>query len=212
MRLILVGPPGSGKGTQAALLRQHYAIVHLSTGDMLRCAVTRGTKLGKIVDSMMKSGSLVPDEHVIALVKERLQEASCDGGFLLDGFPRTLAQAKALQHFLDSRGVALDCVIKLDVPDIMVVERITGRRLDPETGKIYHVTFNPPPPHITHRVIQRKDDTAKAVTRRLEKYHAETAPVLPFYENLGLVQHIDGTKPLETVFQELCKILDGFTP
>lgn len=192
MRIILVGPPGAGKGTQAARLRETYDMVHLSTGDMLRAAVKAGTALGKQADGFMKRGDLVPDDVVIGMVLERIAEPDCAGGFMLDGFPRTRPQAEALDAAMGDAGVTLDAVVLIEVPDELIVDRITGRRSDPETGTIYHMTFNPPPADVADRVVQRKDDTREACVARLEKYHAETAPIVPFYAAKGLLRRIDG--------------------
>jgi adenylate kinase len=191
--MILVGPPGAGKGTQAKRLVERFGIPHISTGDMLRAAVKEGTDLGKQADGFMKSGALVPDELVIAMVIERLGKPDCGKGFMLDGFPRTRPQAEALDTQLADAGLGLDAVVLIEVPDDMIVGRITGRRLDPETGEIYHTEFNPPPAGVADRVIQRKDDTGEACRKRLEKYHSETAPIVPFYEQKGILKRADGT-------------------
>lgn len=192
MRAILVGPPGAGKGTQAAFLVESYEIPHISTGDMLRAAVKAGTELGKMADKFMKAGDLVPDEVVIGLVVERISQPDARGGFLLDGFPRTRPQAEALDKALAEAGVDLDAVVLIEVPDALIVERITGRRSDPETGKIYHLKFNPAPPEVADRLVQRKDDTEEACRARLTKYHSETAPIIPFYDAKGLLKRVDG--------------------
>lgn len=192
MRMILVGPPGAGKGTQAARLVDSYAIPHISTGDMLRAAVKEGTELGKQADKFMKDGALVPDEVVIGMVVERIAKPDAEKGFMLDGFPRTAPQAEALDKALQAADVELDAVVLIEVPDAMIVERITGRRSDPETGAIYHLTFNPPPADVADRLVQRGDDTEEACVKRLEKYHSETAPIVPFYEKKGLLKRVDG--------------------
>jgi len=192
MRMILVGPPGAGKGTQAARLLERYGIPHISTGDMLRAAVKEGTELGKQADACMKRGDLVPDEVVIGLVQERIAKPDAQKGFMLDGFPRTLPQAQALQTALDESGVDLDAVVLIEVPDQLIVDRITGRRSDPETGAIYHLKFNPPPADVADRLVQRKDDTEEACVARLEKYHSQTAPIVPFYEKRGVLTRVDG--------------------
>ncbi len=198
MRMILVGPPGAGKGTQAARLLDAHRIPHISTGDMLRAAVAKGTELGKQADGFMKAGQLVPDDVVIGMVLERISEDDCSTGFMLDGFPRTRPQAAALATALDSAQVALDVVLLLEVRDELIVDRITGRRMDPETKRIYHVTFDPPPADVAGRVVQRKDDTEEACKARLAKYHSETAPIVPFYEELGILKRVDGVgKPDE---------------
>ena len=192
MRLILIGPPGAGKGTQAEHLVERFQIPHISSGDMLRSAVAAGTDLGKQADGFMKAGQLVPDELVIAMIIERTAGPDCASGFILDGFPRTRPQAEALAVDLAKAGVTLDAVVLIEVPDSRIVERVTGRRMDPETGDIYHVQFKPPPTAIAHRVVQRKDDTEEACSARLEKYHGETAPIIPFYSEQGLLKRIDG--------------------
>lgn len=188
MRMIFIGPPGAGKGTQAARLVERYSIPHISTGDMFRAAVKAGTPMGKEADRYMKDGQLVPDEVVIGMVKERIAMDDCAKGFMLDGFPRTVPQAEAL----DAAGVSLDAVLVLEVADDLIVERITGRRSDPETGAIYHLTFNPPPAEVADRLVHRKDDTEEACRTRLDAYHAQTAPIIPFYDARGLVKRVDG--------------------
>jgi adenylate kinase len=192
MRMIFIGPPGAGKGTQAARLVERHRIPHISSGDMLRAAVAEGTALGRAADGYMKSGQLVPDDVVIGMVIERIAKPDCAGGFMLDGFPRTRPQAEALDKALAQAGVALDLVLLIEVPDDLILERITGRRSDPQTGAIYHVKFNPPPPDVAGRVVQRSDDTEEACRARLAKYHAETAPIVPFYEAKGLLRRVDG--------------------
>jgi adenylate kinase len=207
MRMILVGPPGAGKGTQAARLLEEYAIPHVSTGDMLRAAVNEGTELGKQADAFMKAGNLVPDEVVIGMAIERIQKPDAAAGFMLDGFPRTSAQAEALDAALAAAGLALDAVVLIEVPDAFIVQRITGRRSDPETGAIYHLEFNPPPAEIADRLVQRKDDTEEACVARLEKYHSETAPIVPFYEAKGLLKRVDGVGAPDEVTARLRAVL-----
>jgi adenylate kinase len=207
MRMILVGPPGAGKGTQAAALVDRFKIPHISTGDMLRAAVAEGTELGKQADGYMKSGALVPDEVVIGMTIERIAKPDCASGFMLDGFPRTRPQAEALDQALTKAGVALDTVVLIEVADELIVERITGRRSDPETGAIYHLKFKPAPPEIAGRLIQRKDDTAEACKARLEKYHSETAPIIPFYEQKGILRRVDGVGTPAEVTQRMANAL-----
>ena len=207
MRMILVGPPGAGKGTQAVHLVERFKISHISTGDMLRAAVSEGTELGKQADGYMKAGGLVPDELVIALVIERIGKPDCAKGFMLDGFPRTRPQAEALDVELHKAGVALDVVLQIEVPDNLIVERITGRRLDPDTGDIYHMKFKPPAADIAGRVIQRKDDTEEACRARLEKYHSETAPIIPFYEAQGRLKRVDGNAAPDEVSLRIRQVL-----
>jgi len=207
MRMILVGPPGAGKGTQAVHLVERFKISHISTGDMLRAAVSEGTELGKQADGYMKAGGLVPDDLVIAMVIERIGKPDCVKGFMLDGFPRTRPQAEALEVALQKAGVALDVVLQIEVPDDLIVERITGRRLDPDTGDIYHMKFKPPPANIAGRVMQRKDDTEEACRARLEKYHSETAPIIPFYDAQGTLKRVDGNAAPDEVSRRIEQVL-----
>jgi len=207
MRMILVGPPGAGKGTQAVHLIERFKISHISTGDMLRAAVSEGTELGKQADGYMKAGGLVPDDLVIAMVIERIGKPDCTEGFMLDGFPRTRPQAEALDIELQKAGVALDVVLQIEVPDDLIVERITGRRLDPDTGDIYHMKFKPPPADIAGRVMQRKDDTEEACRARLEKYHSETAPIIPFYAAQGRLKRVDGNAAPDEVSRRIMQVL-----
>jgi adenylate kinase len=207
MRMIFIGPPGAGKGTQAARLVERHRIPHISSGDMLRAAVAEGTALGRTADGFMKSGQLVPDDVVIGMVIERIAKPDCAGGFMLDGFPRTRPQAEALDKALAQAGVALDLVLLIEVPDQLILERITGRRSDPQTGAIYHVKFNPPPPDVAGRVVQRSDDTEEACRARLAKYHAETAPIVPFYESKGLLRRVDGEGSPDEVTERIQRAL-----
>ena len=209
MRMILIGPPGAGKGTQAEYLVERFQIPHISSGDMLRAAVAAGTDLGKQADGFMKAGQLVPDELVIAMIVERTSQPDCARGFILDGFPRTRPQAEALAVDLQEAGVTLDAVVLIEVPDSCIVDRVTGRRMDPETGDIYHVQFKPPPAEIASRCAQRKDDTEKACTARLEKYHAETAPIIPFYDEQGLLKRVDGDTTPDVVTARIAETLDA---
>ena len=209
MRLILIGPPGAGKGTQAEYLVERCQIPHISSGDMLRAAVAAGTDLGKRADGFMKAGQLVPDKLVIAMIVERTAQRDCARGFILDGFPRTRPQAEALAVDLKEAAVTLDAVVLIEVPDSRIVKRVTGRRMDPETGDIYHVEFKPPPVAIAGRVVQRKDDTEEACTARLEKYNAETAPIIPFYSEQGLLKRVDGDTTPEVVTARIAETLDA---
>lgn len=207
MRIILIGPPGSGKGTQAKRVVNRAGIPHISSGDMLREAVANGTGPGKKADSYMRLGALVPDHLVIEMIMERISASDCKTGFLLDGFPRTLPQAEALDQTLVASGVQIDHVPLIEVPDEEVIIRITGRRLDPATGKIFHIHYDPPPEDIASRVIQRSDDTEETVKNRLAKYHAETAPIIPFYEQKGLLKRLSGMGTFAEVEGRLFKIL-----
>jgi len=197
MRMILVGPPGAGKGTQAARLVDTFKIPHISSGDMFRAEVKSGSELGKQLDDYMKTGGLVPDEVTIPIVLKRLAQADCANGFMLDGFPRTRPQAEALDKAMEK---PLDAVVLIEVPDQLIVDRITGRRSD-KAGKIYHIKFDPPPPGV--EVVQRKDDTVEAVTTRLAKYHSETAPIVPFYESKKILKRVDGVGEPDAVTQRL---------
>ena len=207
MRMILIGPPGAGKGTQAQRLVQQYTIPHISSGDMLRAAVAEGTALGKEADGFMKAGQLVPDEVVIGMVIDRIGKPDAGKGFMLDGFPRTRPQAEALDAALTTAGVALDRVLLIEVPDGLIVERIVGRRTDPQTGAIFHLSFNPPPPEIAGRLVQRKDDTEEACRARLDKYHSETAPIVPFYEQKGILVRVNGDGPPDQVTRRIVDAL-----
>ncbi len=201
--MILVGPPGAGKGTQAARLVEHLRIPHISSGDMLRAAVKDGTALGLAADGFMKAGQLVPDDVVIGMILERIGKRDASAGFMLDGFPRTQPQAEALDRALTAAGFALDAVVLIEVPDALIVERVIGRRSDPETGAIYHLTFSPPPASIAARMQHRKDDTIEAVTARLQKYHSETAPIVPFYQANGILTRVDGVGEPDEITQRL---------
>jgi adenylate kinase len=205
MRMILVGPPGAGKGTQAARLVEKLAIPHISSGDMLRAAVKEGTELGKQADGIMKAGKLVPDDVVIGMILDRIARPDCAGGFMLDGFPRTVPQAEALDAALAKAGKALDAVVLIEVADDLIIERTTGRRSDPKTGRIYHIKHDPPPAGL--EVVQRADDTAEACEKRLVKYHSETEPVLPLYEKHGILRRVDGVGSPDEVTARLLAVL-----
>jgi len=207
MRMILVGPPGAGKGTQASRLVATYRIPHISSGDMLRAAVKEGTPLGVEADLHMKAGKLVPDDVVIGMILERIAKPDCENGFMLDGFPRTRPQAEALDAAMQKAGVELDAVVLIEVPDEMLAERAVHRRTDPETGTIYHLKSNPPPADIVDRLVHRKDDTVEAVTTRVQKYHSETAPIVPFYEGKGILQHIDGVGTPDAITERITSVL-----
>jgi adenylate kinase len=191
MRIILLGAPGAGKGTQATYLREKFNIPQISTGDMLRAAVKAGTPLGLEAKAFMDSGGLVPDAVIIGLVSERIKEADCANGFLFDGFPRTIPQAEAMKK----AGVGIDYVVEIDVPDEAIIERMSGRRSHPASGRTYHVKFNPPKvagkDDVTgEELVQRPDDAAETVKTRLDVYHKQTKPLVKYYvdwANSGLV-------------------------
>ena len=207
MRMILVGPPGAGKGTQAARLVDKLKIPHISSGDMLRAAVKEGTELGKTADGYMKAGQLVPDEVVIGMILERIAKPDAAAGFMLDGFPRTIPQAEALDQALEAAGFALDRVLLIEVPDEPIVERGVGRRNDPITGRIYHIKFDPPPADIADRLVHRKDDTEEAIKNRLSYYHQWTAPIVPFYQRKGLLRRVDGVGSPDEVTARITAVL-----
>lgn len=209
MRMILVGPPGAGKGTQAARLVDTFRIPHISSGDMLRAAVKEGTALGREADGHMKAGHLVPDDLVIRMILERIAKPDCAAGFMLDGFPRTRVQAEALDAALANAKVALDAVVLIEVPDSLLEERAVGRRTDPDTGVIYHLTYNPPPAEIAGRLVHRKDDTVEAVATRTAKYHSETAPIIPYYMAQGILKRVDGVGDPDIITQRLIAVLNA---
>jgi adenylate kinase len=195
MRLILLGAPGAGKGTQAAFLTQKYGIPQISTGDMLRAAVKAGTPLGLAAKKVMDSGALVSDDIIIGLVKERIAQPDCANGFLFDGFPRTIPQADAMKN----AGVKLDCVLEIDVPFDAIVERMSGRRSHPASGRTYHVKFNPPRAEGKDDVtgeplIQRDDDKEDTVLKRLQVYEAQTRPLVEYYANWSRADPQNGPK------------------
>jgi adenylate kinase len=182
MRVILLGAPGAGKGTQAQFIMQHFGIPQVSTGDMLRAAVKEGSELGLKVREVMASGQLVSDELIIALVKERISRPDCARGFLFDGFPRTIPQAEALRN----AGVPIDHVVEIDVPDSVIIDRLTGRRVHPGSGRVYHVAHNPPrtpdrDDDTGDELVQREDDREETVRQRLQVYHNQTAQLVGYY-------------------------------
>ncbi|MDR9499766.1 MAG: adenylate kinase [Hydrogenovibrio sp.] len=213
MKLILLGAPGAGKGTQAQFLTDTFDIPQISTGDMLRAAIKAGTELGKKAKAFMDEGKLVTDEIIIGLVKDRIAEPDCENGFLLDGFPRTVPQADALK----AAGVSIDAVVEIDVPDDTIVERMAGRRVHPNSGRTYHLKYNPPATdgkddQTGEDLIQRDDDKPEVVKDRLSVYHDQTAPLVEYYQsesrsNADLVYiRVDGTQPIDQVQKD---ILDG---
>jgi adenylate kinase len=196
MRVVFVGPPGSGKGTQAKVVCAKWGIPQISTGDMLRAAKAEG-KLPPELVAAMAAGALVPDEVAIRLIDERTRLPDCASGFLLDGFPRTMGQAKALDGMLKARGLKLDRVVALDVPRDILIERAVLRRADKRTGQIYHLKYSPPPPGA--ELEHRADDHEKVIVTRLDTYEAMTAELLPYYEPLGILRRIDGVGSVDEV-------------
>ncbi len=209
MNLIFLGPPGAGKGTQAEAIINEFKIPQISTGDIIRAAIRTGSDLGKEFKSYTDAGKLVPDDLVNRMVEERLAEDDCKPGFLLDGFPRTVAQAEALDVILGKMGRKLDHVLLLEVADGVLLERITGRRSDPETGRVYHIKFDPPPADIADRLIQRSDDTEAVLTQRLSEYHEKTAPLIPYFEKAALLRRIDGVGSMEEIRERAFAALRG---
>lgn len=197
MNLIFLGPPGAGKGTQAKKIYAELKLPQISTGDILRAAIAKGTELGKKAGPLMKEGKLVPDELVVGIVQERIQEPDCAQGFLLDGFPRTIPQAEALEQMLSGMGKRIDAVVSLEVPDEVLVERLTGRRTCPQDNSVYHVTDNPPErPGFCDKcqggLVQRPDDRPEAIRTRLQAYVSQTEPLKAYYRGKGLLRPVNG--------------------
>ncbi|MCA9667345.1 MAG: adenylate kinase [Myxococcales bacterium] len=209
MNVILLGPPGAGKGTQAEAIVKRFGIPQVSTGDIIRATINDGSPLAAECRSYTDRGLLVPDGLVNRMVERRLAEPDCKTGFLLDGYPRTVGQAEALDEMLGRVGRKLQHVLLLEVDESVLAERITGRRTDPETGQIYHLTYNPPPPEVADRLIQRDDDTLVVLRERLAQYRAKTEALIPHYTRTGLLRHIDGSGKPELVRERIFAVLDA---
>ncbi|RED53711.1 adenylate kinase [Aestuariispira insulae] len=213
MNIILLGPPGAGKGTQAKRLEDSHGLVQLSTGDMLRAAVKAGTEVGKKAKAIMDAGKLVDDETMIGIISDRLDQPDLAKGFILDGFPRTVAQAEALDKLLDSKGKKLDAVVEMRVDDEALTKRITGRYTCASCGQGYHDEFQKPAVEGScdkcsgTDFTRRADDNAETVKSRLEAYHAQTAPILPYYEGKGMLKGVDGMAGIDDVTQEIQTVL-----
>lgn len=214
MNIVLLGAAGAGKGTQAAKLVEAYGLIHISTGDIFRKNVTEGTELGVEAKRFMDEGKLVPDEIVIAMVKDRLAQSDCDTGFMLDGFPRTLPQAEALDSALDSMDKRLDSVVSIEVPRDVLMGRLTSRRQCRACGRIYNVLGEMPAVDgvcdtCGGEVYQRDDDTVQAATKRLNDYDAITSQLVPFYSNQGILKVVDGNRAVDEVFADIQSVLEA---
>ncbi|WP_334075696.1 MULTISPECIES: adenylate kinase [Paenibacillus] len=214
MNILFMGPPGAGKGTQAEVIVNEFGIPHISTGDAFRLAIKQQTPVGIKAKEYMDQGLLVPDDVTVGIVRERLQQSDCEKGFLLDGFPRTLSQAEALEELLSGLGRELDHVINLKVDRNKLLARLTGRRICKSCGSTYHVIFNPPVQEgvcdkCGGELYQRSDDNEESVGTRLDEYINKTAPLLTFYEDKGLLRQVDGEQEIGTVSKEIVSILRG---
>ncbi len=214
MNIIIMGLPGAGKGTQAAKIIKKYSIPHISTGDMFRLAIKNETDLGRQAKAFMDQGELVPDEVTVGIVKERLSQSDVKDGFLLDGFPRTVDQAEALNNIMTELNSQIDQTIYVEVPEEELMNRLTGRRICETCGATYHLVFNPPKTEGIcdldgGKLYQREDDNPETVQNRLEVNIKQTAPLLDFYKGLGVLATVDGSKDIEEVFEEVDEILNG---
>ena len=212
MRILLMGPPGAGKGTQAEKLTEILQVPHISTGDMFRAAIKEETEMGLLAKSYMDKGELVPDEVTVGIVRDRIKEEDCNKGFLLDGFPRTVVQADALGTILEELGIKLDSVVNIEVPLDELIGRLTGRRICKSCGATYHMLFNPPVKEgvcdkCGGDLYQRDDDTEETANNRLSVYEEQTAPLLEYYENSGLLVNVNGNQSMEDVLSEILKVL-----
>ena len=212
MTLILMGPPGAGKGTQAELIKASYPVTHISTGDMFRDAVQEGTELGLKAKSYMDKGQLVPDEVTIGIVEERLAQPDCKEGFLLDGFPRTTAQAEALDEVMSKQQRRIEAAINISVPEEVLIQRTTGRVSCTRCKSVYHVVFNPPQQSgicdkCGGELIQRSDDEEETARKRLQVYQQQTSPLLDYYEEHGILHNIDGNRDAMQVFADIQEVL-----
>lgn len=212
MKIIMLGAPGAGKGTQAKRIAEKYDIPHISTGDIFRANIKEGTELGKKAKTYMDQGLLVPDELVVDLVADRIQKDDCKNGFVLDGFPRTIPQAESLDAALGKLGQKMDYAVDVDVPDENIVNRMGGRRACVGCGATYHVQFNPSKKEdicdvCGEKLILRDDDKPETVRKRLEVYHDQTQPLIQYYEKAGILRSVDGTMAMDDVFEAIVKIL-----
>ena len=213
IHIILLGPPGCGKGTQAQKLIREFGFVQLSTGDMLRAAISKGTEIGMQAKSIIDKGELVSDEIVIGIVRDRIFSTECECGYMLDGFPRTLAQAEKLDQILSDRNQKIDVVLRLCVPDDMAIRRIAGRRFHITSGRSYNIEFNPPKIEgrddiTSEKLVQREDDKEEIVQSRLNTYHELTEPLVRYYQKQGILKAIDGTGSPENIYAEIKQTLN----
>mgnify|MGYP005750654683 FL=1 len=212
MKLIMLGAPGAGKGTQAKKIAAKYQIPHISTGDIFRANIKAGTELGMKAKSYMDQGQLVPDEVTIGMLLDRISQDDCQNGYVLDGFPRTIPQAESLTAALKERGEKMDYAVNVDVPDANIVERMSGRRACLGCGATYHIVYNAPKAEgicdaCGEKLVLRDDDKPETVQKRLSVYHEQTQPLIDYYKQEGILAEVDGTQDMEKVFQDIVKIL-----
>lgn len=212
MKIVMLGGPGAGKGTQAKMIAERFAIPHISTGDIFRANIKEGTELGRKAKEYMDQGLLVPDELTCDLVVDRIAKDDAKNGYVLDGFPRTIVQAEALKDALDKRGEAVEFALNIDVPDDNIVRRMSGRRACVSCGATYHMVYNPPKKDgicdvCCSELILRDDDKPETVKKRLDVYHDQTQPLIEYYEKSGVLKNIDGTQDIDVVFHEIVDIL-----
>ena len=212
MKIIMLGAPGAGKGTQAKKIAAKYQIPHVSTGDIFRANIKNGTELGMKAKSYMDAGGLVPDEITIGMLLDRIHEADCENGYVLDGFPRTIPQAESLTEALAGMDEKIDYAVNVDVPDENIISRMSGRRACLNCGATYHIVYNPPKQEgvcdvCGDKLVLRDDDKPETVQKRLSVYHDQTQPLIDYYEKAGVLKQVDGTQDMEAVFQDIVKIL-----
>ncbi len=214
MKIVMLGAPGAGKGTQAAKIAEKLGIPHVSTGDIFRANIKNGTELGQKAKAYMDAGQLVPDELTVELLLDRVAKEDCADGYILDGFPRTIPQAEVLTDALSKNGDKLDYAINIDVPDEVIIERLGGRRVCPDCGWGCHIKYNPPVKegicnNCGAALIQRKDDAPETVLNRLEVYHEQTQPLIEYYSGQGVLKEVDGTKMMDEVLQDIFTLLEA---